>query len=846
MHSPVPTASLAEITAPARIRKIAVLGAGVMGAQIAAHCVNAGVPVLLFDLPAKEGGRSAIARKAIAGLAKLSPAPLALPELAAHIQPCNYDEDLGALRDCDLVIEAIAERLDWKQDLYRLIVAALAPHTILATNTSGISIEALAGALPQDIRARFCGVHFFNPPRYMPLVELIPLADTAPHLLDQLETFLVSDLGKSVVRAKDTPNFIGNRVGVVGILAAMAEAEKFGLSYDVVDELTGARLGRAKSGTFRTADVVGLDTLAHVIKTMQTGLPDDPFRDVFATPPVLAALLQQGALGQKTGAGFYRKDGKAILRLDPASQKYVPADARIDDATAEALAQRDPAKRLQALRESKQPQAQFVWALLRDTFHYAAVHLADIAETARDVDQAMRWGFGHGQGPFEIWQAAGWLQVAGWIQEDIDNGQALSKAPLPAWVTSGPVAAAGGVHTAQGSWNPRASAFQGRRALPVYDRHLAPQLLAGEGAGHGSGTGSNNGANQSSNKGTDQGSNKGVHQGSGKGLGNTVFEDEAIRLWTLAGAPRSDVLIASFKTKMHTISPAVTEGLLRAIDMAEAGYRGLVIWQQGVPFSAGADLQAMLPVFMAGGADAIEPMERQLQRVAQRMRNAQVPTVVALAGLALGGGCEIAVHASARVAHLETYIGLVEVGVGLVPGAGGLAYCARRAAELRAATAPDVPLLSFVQKFAEAVATAKVSQSALEARQTGYLREADPIVMNVDELLYVAVQHAGALAEAGWRPPLPALFPVAGRDGAATLTAQLVNMRDGRFISAYDYELGRTVAEVICGGDLDPGTLVDEEWMLAQERRAFLRLLNNPKTHERIMGMLKTGKPVRN
>jgi 3-hydroxyacyl-CoA dehydrogenase len=831
-----------NVGAPARIRRVAALGAGVMGAQIAAHCVNAGIPVVLFDLAAEGPDRSAIARKAIAGLQRLNPAPLAAPELAAHIQPANYDEHLDRLRDCDLVIEAIAERMDWKQALYQRVVPALAPHATLASNTSGLSINALAATLPDTVQPRFCGVHFFNPPRYMPLVELIAAERTDPALLDRAETFLVSDLGKRVVRAKDTPNFIGNRIGVFGILAAMIEAERHGLAYDIVDELTGARLGRAKSGTFRTADVVGLDTLAHVIRTMQEGLPDDPFRAAFATPPVLAALLEQGALGQKTGAGFYRKEGKAILRLDPASRQYVAVDARLDDAAAAALAERDPARRLRALHESTQPQGRFLWALLRDTFHYAAVHLADIADTARDVDFAMRGGFGHAQGPFEVWQAAGWSTVAQWIQDDIDQGHALSSAPLPDWVMRGPVADNGGVHTAAGSWNPRSAAFEPRRELPVYRRQLAPPSLVGEPR---------------------------------IAPGRTVFENEAIRLWTFgdvdvdadadadadvdanvdvddvapkAGGERNlrgDILIASFKTKMHTISPAVTQGLLHAVDLAEEKYRGLVVWQTSQPFSAGADLQAMLPAFMQGGVAAIEPMERDLQRVAQRFRSAYVPTVVALSGLALGGGCEIAVHASARVAHLETYIGLVEVGVGLVPGAGGLAYAARRAAELHAA-APDMPLLPFLQKFAEAIATAKVSGSAVEARHTGYLRESDPIVMSEDELLYAAIQHAGAMADTGWRPPLPSTFPVAGRDGAATLTAQLVNLRDGGFVSEYDYELGRTVAHVICGGDVDPGTLVDEEWMLALERRAFARLLGNSKTHERIMGMLKTGKPVRN
>jgi len=795
------------------IRKVAVLGAGVMGAQIAAHCVNAGVPVLLFDLPARDGDPNAAVRKSIAHLEKLNPAPLARPELAASIEPANYDQHLARLAECDLVIEAIAERFDWKEDLYRKVAPALAPHATVATNTSGLSVGRLAQALPAEIRARFCGMHFFNPPRYMPLVELIPTPDTRPELLDGLETFLVTRLGKGVVRAKDTPNFVGNRIGVFGILAAIIEAERCGLSIELVDELTGTRLGRAKSGTFRTADVVGLDTLAHVIGTMQEGLPDDPFRKCFATPPMLSALLERGALGQKTGAGFYRKEGRNILRLDPAAGKYVPADAGIDDGVARILALPDPAERLRALHESEHPQARFVWALLRDTFHYSAVHLASIAHTARDVDLAMRWGFGHAQGPFEVWQAAGWRQVAQWIQEDIEAGRTLSDASLPDWVMQGPVPEAGGVHAAQGSWNPQARRFEPRSSLPVYERQIFPPQLVGEPA---------------------------------PAAGRVVLENDAVRLWTLPAPHPEDVLIATFKTKMHTIGPAVTDTLSKAVGMAESDFRALVIWQPGDPFSAGADLQAMLPAFMQGGPKALEPEERRLQELAMRLRYAQVPTVAALAGRALGGGCELAVHCARRVAHLETYIGLVEVGVGLVPGGGGLAYCARRAAERHAQAAPGAPMLHFLQGLAEAVAGAQVSRSAPDAQRIGYLRESDPIVMNVDELLYVAVREARAMADAGWHPPLPRPFPVCGRDGAATLAAQLVNLREGGFISEYDFQLGRTVAEVLCGGDVETGTLVDDAWMLALERKAFLGLLAQPKTQERIAGLLKTGKPVRN
>ncbi|MCX7660699.1 MAG: 3-hydroxyacyl-CoA dehydrogenase family protein, partial [Caldimonas manganoxidans] len=334
-----------------QVRKVAVLGAGVMGAQIAAHLVNVKVPVVLFDLPAKDGPKNGIVSKAVENLKKLKPAPLGIPEDAARIEQANYEEHLDKLRECDLIIEAIAERMDWKLDLYKKIAPYVAPQAIVASNTSGLSITKLSEALPEDIKPRFCGIHFFNPPRYMYLVELIPTPSTRPEILDQLETFVTTSLGKGVVRAKDTPNFIANRVGIAGMLATIKEAENFGLSYDVVDDLTGKKLGRASSGTFRTADVVGLDTMAHVIKTLQDNLHDDPFYPSYATPPVLAKLIEQGALGQKSGAGFYKKVGKDILRLDPAKGEYVPAGAKADDIVARIL-KKAPAERLKLLRES--------------------------------------------------------------------------------------------------------------------------------------------------------------------------------------------------------------------------------------------------------------------------------------------------------------------------------------------------------------------------------------------------------------------------------------------------------------------------------------------------------------
>jgi 3-hydroxyacyl-CoA dehydrogenase len=768
--------------------------------------------VVLFDLKSTEGAPSGIAERAVANLKKLKPAPLAVASDADLIEVANYDDDLKLLKGCDLVIEAIAERMDFKRDLYAKIAPKMAKHAVLVTNTSGLSIHALGEVLPDALKHRFCGVHFFNPPRYMHLLELIGTPDTDPAVLDTIETFATSTLGKGVVRAKDTPNFIANRVGTAGMLATVIEADKASLTYDVVDDLTGKRLGRAPSGTFRTIDVVGLDTVAHVIGTLHSNLnlQTDSFYDSYATPGVFHELLERKNFGQKSGAGFYKKVGRDILRFDHASGEYVPSGAKGDEVYGRML-KKPAGERLKLLQASTGAEGQFLWAVLRNAFHYVAVHLKDIAESARDIDLAMRWGFAMKQGPFELWQEAGWLDVARLVQADIDAGKALSKEPLPEWVFKGPVADAGGVHTAQGSWSAAEQRFVPRRELPVYQRQIVPELLLGE-AGPRADT-----------------------------VGTTVFEDATLRAWT----PDGEVLVATLKTKMRVISPQAGEALAKALDLAEAEYQALVIWPGSDPFSVGADLEAMLPGYVAGGADLVDAMQAELQQLFLRLRYAQVPTVAAVRGMALGGGCEMLVHCAKRVAALESYIGLVEVGVGLVPGGGGLTYIARRAAE-NAQASTDKDLLHFVSEGFTAAAMAKVGTSALESRQLGYLLWSDTIVPNADELLHVAIAEAKAMHAAGWRAPHKRQFAVGGRDAKATITGQLVNMRDGGFISGHDFHVASLIASVVTGGDVDPGTLVSEEYLMTLERRAFGQLLSNTKTHERIMGMLATGKPVRN
>ncbi|PXX12827.1 3-hydroxyacyl-CoA dehydrogenase [Nitrosomonas ureae] len=835
------------------VRKAAVLGAGVMGAQIAAHLVNANIETLLFELPGEADNPNTNVIKAVEKLKKQEPAPLSIKTKATCIQAANYDQHLEQLKDCDLVIEAIAERMNWKRDLYVKVAPYLGEHTIFASNTSGLSINQLAEAFPEALRHRFCGIHFFNPPRYMHLVELIPCQTSDGAMLDHLEEFLVTYLGKGVIRAKDTPNFIANRIGVFSLLATMHHGREFNFGFDLVDALTGSLIGRPKSATFRTADVVGLDTLAHVINTMRDTLPDDPWHRYFAVPDWLQGLIETGALGEKVKRGVYQKIKNEIHVLDLPSQTYRLSAAVVDDELKQLLKHSNPAEKFAALRNSQQPQAQFLWSIFRDLFHYCAVQLEAIADNVRDLDLAVRWGFGWNQGPFEIWQAAGWKQIANWIQEDISAGKSMSQAPLPQWVMTIAASDKKSVHAAQGSFSPVSGELQPRSALPVYQRQLFPDRLIGDEVVY----------------------------------GKTIFETDAVRMWHNGDG----IAILSFKSKMHTIGIDVLEGVQHAIKEAEKDWRALVIWQTEPPFSAGANLQKaterpkpnaeqgsappappqppsafqsflkkfkksaqatvlqvareldLADVLMAKKLAEVEGMIKQFQQTSQALRYSMIPTVAAVDGLALGGGCEFVMHCDRAVATLESYIGLVETGVGLLPAGGGCKEFAMRAAQ----NATDGDPFPSLKHYFQTVAMAELAKSAEQAKDLGYLRRADTVVMHRFELLYVAKAQALALAESGYRPPLRMReIPVAGNTGIATIQSQLVNLRAGGFISEHDDLIANKVAHVMCGGDLTPGSLVDEDWFLELERTAFMELLATAKTQARIEHTLKTGKPLRN
>ena len=801
-----------------KIKKIAVLGSGVMGSQIAAHCANAGVETLLFGLN-DDADSADSARYALSRLNTLKPPALATREAMSYLSPANYDQHAALLAQCDLVIEAVSENPEVKRGLYQRIIPHLNDDCILASNTSGIRITMLAQEIDAPLQARFCGVHFFNPPRYLPLVELTPTTMTGKDTLATLEGYLTTILGKHVVIAKDTPGFIANRFGVFAMMSALHHAERLKLAPALVDELTGKLIGRAKSATFQTADLVGLDILISLTRHLHDSLEDDPWRAYFQIPQWINDLADKKHYGRKTGLGVYHKDDNGIYVIDPASGEYHPRTKTLAKHIKGSAALTAP-ERFAAWAESDHPQEQFLYAIHRDLFHYAAFHAEHTSHSPRDIDLALRWGYGWETGVFEQWQTIGWDAVVRHIQNDLADHKALADAPLPAWVTNG-----------HGTFLPQHGNHVPRHDHPVYRRHTSI-LLAGE---------------------TPPAS-------------TTIFENSSFRLWH----DDQDIAIASFKTKMHTLNYEVVQSLDEAITIAEQNYKGLVIWHPQPPFCAGANLLEILllakvgkvtdtGIFSKVKSDSLHLIKPELPSVSQlppvskviallqqtfmRLRCCNVPTVCAVQGLALGGGCEMLLHCDRTVAALESYIGLVEIGVGVLPAGGGCKEMAYRA--FYNADGGDV--FTHLARYYEQIALGKISTSAADAVSMAYLRDTDPILMNPYELLYAAKCQINALHGSGYRPPHPdQSLEVAGACAYANIRARLVNLYEGKYISDYDHHLAITIADVICANPLPAGTKVNADWFLRAEREAFLRLLARKETQARIEYMLKRGKPLKN
>jgi len=802
--------------------KIAVLGSGTMGGQIAAHFANLGFEVVMFDT-----SHDALS-KSLNMMKKLKPTPLASQSVIGLIKTSTYDT-MDVLSKCDFIIESVVENLDIKKQLFSNIAPYVNDDAVLVTNTSGLSIQKIAEHSPESLRSRIFGVHFFNPPRYLPLVELIRTSFSDEKLLHKAEGFITSALGKEVVYAKDSPAFIANRIGVFSFLAVLKHAENFSLSADTVDALTGKRVGRPASATFRTLDVVGLDVMSNVVKNIYENAKDDPWVELFKLPDWIDNLIAEGSLGSKTKKGIYEKIGKDIYVYDPASDEYRLSDKTISAEVKKILKENGNIENsLLTLSKSDDPQAQFLWSVHRDVFHYACYQLEHVAETVRCVDLALKSGFAWQRGIFEQVQLTGWSEVRDSLNVDINNGTALSSESLPSWVLDKSF-----VYSDEGAYDPNKNQYTPRSSHPVYDRQLLKPLLKGEKQ----------------------------HQQ------EILLDGESTKLVNIGDGVAS----ISFKTKMNVLSSSVLTELPKCLDFLEDnGFNALIFKQEQEHFCAGANLYEIISAIKLGLLEkdpgvtskakkkafelmhpelpklgklySIKKIVAMLQELFMRLKHGKILTIAAVDGLALGGGCELLLHCNKVVASMNSYIGLVEVGIGALP-----AGCGSKEMTLRAFTnkeSDDIfPLLS---KYFEQIAMAKVSASALEAKEMGYLKADDVIIANPNELLYVAKQQALALLDSGFKSPLDSTFKVVGKAGYANIMAQVANLHEGHFISEHDNYIVTHLAKVMTGSKVEENTTVNSQMILDLERKYFIKLLSTKKTQDRIEYMLRNSKPLRN
>ncbi len=795
------------------IRKVAVLGAGVMGSTIAAHLANAGIDVLLLDIVPKElteeekkkgltledrAVRNRIVTNALENLKKMKPAALYVKDYIKYIQIGNFEDDIEKISECDWVIEVVVEDFNIKKSLLEnKVVPNISPKAILSSNTSGLSINAMAECVPEDLRKRFLVTHFFNPPRYMRLMEIVGSKYTDPEVIKFMADFISFRLGKGIVYAKDTPNFIGNRIGVYLMFAAIKHMQELDLTVEEVDAIAGPVLGFPKTAVFRLADLVGIDTLVHVAENTYNLLDPsvDDEREIYKVPDFLKQMIEKKLLGNKTGKGFYykeKKDGKKVIYYyDIKSGEYKEA-TKPKFASVQAASQGKTLKeKINILLNGNDKASQFAWRLLRDALIYSFKRIPEIADDVVNVDNAMKWGYNWSLGPFELFDAIG---VSRFVERAKSDG-----VKIPEGLE--------GIESFYKFEDGKEYYFdileRTYKEKPRKKTHISLEIL--------------------------------------KKTGHLVESNSGASIIDLGDG----VFNLEFHTKMNAIGAEIISMAKKAIKRAEEEGVALVISNQGKLFSAGANLALIATSIAEGAFDDIYMAVKQFQDMTMGFKYARVPVVAAPFNITVGGGCETCIHSDAIVAHAETYMGLVEIGVGLLPAGGGTKEMAIRAIEIaKRFKAPDVT--PFIAKYFENIAMAKVSTSAREAFELGYMDDSDSVTMDIDNLIYDAKQVALALAR-NYRPSKPLTdIPAPGRDVFATIKNMLWTMWKGGYISEYDKKIAEKIAYVMTGGDVAPATMITEEYLLELEREAFVQLCGEKKTIERIQHMLKTGKPLRN
>ncbi|WDL98023.1 3-hydroxyacyl-CoA dehydrogenase/enoyl-CoA hydratase family protein [Alicyclobacillus sp. ALC3] len=798
-----------------QIRKAAVLGAGVMGAAIAAHLANVGISVLLLDIVPNEllpdeaakgltlqspAVRNRFAARGLQGAKKAKPAPFYSAADAELVQVGNIEDDLGKLADCDWVIEAVVENLAIKQQLFAKVEAVVKADAIVSSNTSGISIADMAKDRSPEFRSRFLGTHFFNPPRYMKLLELIPGPDTDTEVISFMQTFGARVLGKGVVMAKDTPNFIANRIGTYGLLVTLKAMKQHDLGVDEVDAITGPAMGRPKSATFRTLDLVGLDTFVHVAKNVQASVSEGWEKDAFAIPAYIEQMVANRWLGDKTGQGFFKKEkstaGKEILALDLETLAYRPRKKVDSKALKAAKNAANVGKKMETLVYGDDVAAQFAWDVLKKALLYTAEKQDEIAGDIVAVDNAMKWGFNWKLGPYETWDAIG-------VRRSVERMRAEGET-IPQFVED--------------------LLASGHESFYEREKGESPRFFVGK----------------NEFRGVDEPKEQ-INLARLKAAGKEVARNIEASLVDIGDG----VLCLEFHSLKQAVTPGVIEMVNKAVDEVEANWQGLVIGNQDEYFCVGANILLMLMEAQQKHWENLDLAVNEFQQAMMRLKYSTKPVVAAPFNMTLGGGAEVCFPADRIQAAAETYMGLVEVGIGLIPGGGGNKEVLIRAVE-------NVPgdvgerLDAFVRKVFETVGTAKVATSAKEARAMGFLRAADGISVNQDYQLHDAKQVVLGLARAGYQPQTSKRIPVLGESGAALLKVGVYQMKMSGYISDHDEVVARQLIRVLTGGDVARGTMVTEQYLLDLEREAFLSLIGEPKTQERMQYMLTTGKPLRN